>query len=256
MSTVPIHIVKLGGDVVDDTTKRQRVFAQLQQLGTPFLLVHGGGKVATQLSEQLGVMTQMIEGRRITDAETLRIVTMVYAGLINKGIVAELQSLKLNAIGLSGVDADLLRAHKRDHSEIDYGFVGDIDTVQTSFLLKLLNDSMIPVIAPLTHDGAGQLLNTNADSVTTRIACALAEHLPVRVLMLMDKAGVLHDVEDAQSLIAEIDPTLYQDMRARGAIHTGMIAKLDNAFELAEHNIDVLLCSWRDVLHGTRVVTG
>ncbi len=251
-----LNIIKLGGDVVDDVNRRHAVFASLRSLlnaAEQCVLVHGGGKVATELSAELGVQTRMLEGRRLTDAATLRVVTMTYAGLINKQLVAELQAMGVNALGLCGVDGNAMTAHKREHATIDYGFVGDIDAVNDKLFDSLLDAGLMPVLAPLTHNGKGQLLNTNADTIAAAVAMSMRTQRHVRVLLLMDKAGVLRDVEDESSVMSTLSHEEYKALRSSGHIAKGMIAKLDNAFVLADAGVQVHVCSWRDLSSGTLI---
>ncbi len=247
-------VLKLGGDIVDDVDRRRSVLSTLAQSKQRCILVHGGGKVASELSTQLGVLTEMVDGRRITDVETLKIVTMVYAGLINKTLVADAQLCGLSAVGLSGVDANLLLAHKRHVQTVDYGYVGDIDAVNVSFLQHLLEQHHMPVIAPISHDGQGQLLNTNADTVCTEIARAMSVTQNVEVLMLLNKEGVLRNADDDASCITELSEEEFVHLREEGSVHSGMLAKLENAFALHRAGIHVRLCSWRSLSGGTVLI--
>jgi acetylglutamate kinase len=197
--------------------------------------VHGGGKLATKMAAQLGIEQQMVDGRRITDAETLKIVTMVYAGLINKNIVAQLQSNGCNALGLSGADGNTIKSHKRGSNSalgggIDYGFVGDVDAVNTGLLQSLLAQQIAVVLAPITHDGNGLLLNTNADTIAQETAKALSNVYDVELIYSFEKSGVLLDVNDEASVVATLTPTYYQELKEKQLIFAGMIPKLDNAF--------------------------
>lgn len=194
------------------------------------ILVHGGGKLATQVASSLGITQQMVEGRRITDGETLKVVTMVYAGYINKNIVAQLQSMGSNAIGLSGADGNLIKAHKRTGTSIDYGYVGDIDQVNTAFLQQQLLNNTRLVIAPITHDGTGQLLNTNADTIAQNLATAMSALYQVHLVYGFEKEGVLKDVNDEGSVISSINNTTYSQLKKDKVIFEGMIPKIDNAF--------------------------
>ena len=225
-----LYIIKIGGHIIDDASRLQDFLAAFAAIGEYRILVHGGGKLASRLAADLGIPQQMVEGRRITDAETLRIITMVYAGLVNKNIVASLQRYHCNAIGLSGADGDLIRADKRGGGATDYGFVGDVRTVNAGLLEELLQKDYTPVIAPVTHDGKGQLLNTNADTIARETATALAEAFEVILVYAFEKKGVLADVDDEDSAIARLDPGGYERYRSEGRISEGMIPKLDNAF--------------------------
>lgn len=227
-----INVVKIGGNVIDDPDALSRFIADFAQLPAPKILIHGGGKLATRLGEKLEVPARMIDGRRVTDRRTLDIVTMVYAGLINKNIVAGLQSAGCNAIGLSGADADAIPAVRRSPEPVDFGFVGDIDAgrINADFIRTLLSEGVTPVFCAITHDGKGSLLNSNADSVASAVAVAVSSIAPVDLVFCFEKTGVLRDVDDPQSLIAEIRPDIYAALRAEGVINKGMIPKIDNAF--------------------------
>lgn len=240
-----VHIIKIGGSLIDDEGKLLDLLKQFAHLPLrdenqhPIhkLLIHGGGKLATRLGEQLGIPQQMVDGRRITDAETLKIVTMVYAGYVNKNIVATLQSFHCNAMGLCGADGDLILAHKRTHSLLDYGWVGDVDAVNVKLLDHLLNQQITPVIAPITHDQQGHLLNTNADTIAQALAVALCAHYEVKLIYVFEKEGVLQDIDNEQSIISVIDPASYQTLKATKKIVAGMIPKLDNAFVALEAGV-------------------
>lgn len=225
-----LTVIKIGGNIIDNENALAAFLAMFASVPGKKILVHGGGKLATQLAGRLGVEQQMADGRRITDAETLKIVTMVYAGYINKNIVAQLQSHGCNAIGLSGADGNLIQAHKRRNANIDYGFVGDVDTVNVPLLRTLLDTGNTIVAAPITHDSNGQLLNTNADTIAQEIATSLAGTCSVQLIYSFEKAGVLLDVNDETSLIREITPAYYEELKTGQKIFAGMIPKLDNAF--------------------------
>jgi acetylglutamate kinase len=223
-------VVKIGGNIIDDDEKLSLFLREFASVPGKKLLIHGGGKLATKLAEQLGIEQQLVDGRRITDDATLRIVTMVYAGHINKKIVAALQGMNIQAVGISGVDGNCIRAHKRIHASIDYGFVGDIDQINDEFLSGLLDDQLAVVIAPITHDGKGQLLNTNADTIAQEVAKALSKKYTVQLVYSFEKNGVLLNVEDEASVIKQINPSSYEKLKESRAIFAGMIPKLDNAF--------------------------
>ena len=225
-----LYVVKIGGNIIDDPEKLKGFLNVFASLKAPKILVHGGGKLATQMASQLGIEQQLIQGRRITDAETLKVVTMVYAGYINKNIVAQLLSLQCHATGLSGADGNLICAHKRQHATIDYGFVGDVDVVNEKYLNSLLAQDITPVICPITHDGTGQLLNTNADTIAQEIAKSLSTHFDVQLIYSFEKRGVLLNAEDETTVIKSINPTYYQQLKAEAVIFAGMLPKLDNAF--------------------------
>ena len=225
-----LYIIKIGGNIIDDETKLSSFLRDFSEISGKKILVHGGGKLATQLAEKLGVKQTIVDGRRITDAETLKIVTMVYAGYINKNIVAQLQSNHCNAIGLCGADGDLILAHKRKHSVIDYGFVGDVDAINVELLASLLRQNLSVVVASLTHDQQGQLLNTNADTIAQEIAKAISAEFDVNLIYSFEKTGVLLDANDETTVIPTLSPSLYQQLKAKEKIFAGMIPKLDNAF--------------------------
>jgi acetylglutamate kinase len=196
-----LYVIKIGGNIIDDETKLSSFLLSFASIKGKKILVHGGGKLATKLADKMGVEQQMIDGRRITDAETLKIVTMVYAGYINKNIVAQLQVNGCNAIGLSGADGNLIQAHKRQHATIDYGFVGDIDSVNTALLQTLLEQDIAVVAAPITHDTKGTLLNTNADTIAQELATALGKLYQTELIYSFEKNGVLLNVDDEDSVI-------------------------------------------------------
>lgn len=236
----PLFVIKIGGNIIDDTSKLQNFLAQFSEISGKKILIHGGGKLATQLAKDLGIEQEMIEGRRITDAATLKIVTMVYAGYINKNIVAQLQSNGTNAIGFTGADANLIKAHKRlpnDSKGIDYGFVGDVDEVNTAAIEPLLEQNISVVIAPITHDGKGQLLNTNADTIAQSIATAMGSKYDVSLLYCFEKNGVLLDANDDNSVIPTINPSYFIKLKEEQLIFAGMIPKLENAFAALEKGV-------------------
>jgi len=223
-------VIKIGGNIIDDETKLSSFLEDFAEIKDKKILVHGGGKLATSLSSQLGVEQKMVDGRRITDAETLKIVTMVYAGYINKNIVAKLQASNCNAIGLCGADGDAILAHKRKHAVIDYGFVGDVDAVNAPLLKSLLDQNVSIVFAPITHDQQGQLLNTNADTIAQELAKGMSNEYEVSLVYSFEKSGVLLDANDDSTIIPEITAVYYQQLRSEEKIFAGMIPKLDNAF--------------------------
>ncbi len=234
-----LYIIKIGGNVIDNSENLHYFLKDFSSLQGPRILIHGGGKMATQLSHTMGINPNMVDGRRITDAETLRVVTMVYAGLINKNIVAQLQAAGSNAIGLSGADANLIKASKRPVKDIDYGLVGDLDdsSVNIATMEALLNEGLTPVFSAITHDGTGQLLNTNADTIASAIAQAMAKRYSVRLVYCFEKKGVLQDVNDDESVIREISATQFPTLQAEGVIAGGMLPKLQNAFGAIENGV-------------------
>lgn len=225
-----LFVIKIGGNIIDDESKLSHFLREFSQIKEKKILVHGGGKLATRLAEKLGIEQQLVDGRRITDAETLRIVTMVYAGFINKNITAQLQMNGCNAIGICGVDGNSILAHKRAKGTIDYGFAGDIDSVNTAFIDALLQQGNDLVYAPITHDGKGQLLNTNADTIAQEVATALSATYDVSLVFGFEKAGVLRNADDDSTVIPSIDPASYIHLKNEQVIFAGMIPKLDNAF--------------------------
>ena len=226
----PITIIKIGGNIIDNPMELAHFLADFSKIEGYKLLVHGGGKSATKLAESMGLVPQMIDGRRITDAAMLEVVVMIYAGQINKNIVAQLQANSTNAIGFSGADGNLIQSHKRNHPTINYGFVGDVNKVNTPLLETLLLNNLVPVFCAITHDGSGQLLNTNADTISSELAIALSEVFEVTLNYCFEKPGVLFDAEDDSSVIENINSELYAKLKAEKAIHSGMIPKLDNCF--------------------------
>ena len=225
-----VTIIKIGGQILDNELKLALFLEQFVQLPGKKILVHGGGKLATTLAEKMGVQQQMVDGRRITDSETLRIVTMVYAGYINKNLVASLNAQGCSSIGLCGADGSLITAHKRQHPTIDFGWVGDIDSVNDQLVSSFLLLGVTPVIAPITADIAGQLLNTNADTVAASLATALSANYSVQLVYAFERSGVLRNLEDADSVIPHIHFAMYQQLLQEKIIADGMIPKLENAF--------------------------
>ena len=236
-----LYVIKIGGNIIDDEHQLHSFLETFASLKGKKILIHGGGKLATKLAVKMGVQQQMVDGRRITDAETLKIVTMVYAGYINKNIVAQLQSMGCNAFGLSGADGNLVQAHKRKHATIDYGFVGDIDSINTSLISNLLAQDMAIVAAPITHDLKGNLLNTNADTIAQEIAKALSQEYTVELIYSFEKNGVLLDVNDEHSVIPKIDPSTYAALKSKELIFVGMIPKLDNAFAALQSGVNKVI---------------
>jgi acetylglutamate kinase len=225
-----LSIIKIGGHIIDDEVNLGAFLDTFAAVPGKKILVHGGGKLATKVAEGLGIRQQLVDGRRVTDGETLKVVTMVYAGTINKNIVAQLQARGCDAIGLTGADGNSILAHKRVHPEIDYGFVGDVDSVNAAFLTGLLMLEKTIVFAPVTHDGKGLLLNTNADTIAQELARGLGRSFDVSLVYSFEKSGVLRDPEDESSVIGRIGPAEYQELKAKRLIFAGMIPKLDNAF--------------------------
>lgn len=253
-----LTIVKVGGKIVEDETSLQQLLHDFSSLPGYKLLVHGGGRSATRLAAQMGVETHMVDGRRITDKDMLDIVVMVYAGLVNKQIVAALQAKGMNAVGLTGADLDVIRSVKRPVVSIDYGFVGDVQRVNGEILSRLIRMNVIPVMAPLTHDGNGQMLNTNADTIAGETAKALADSFDVTLIYCFEKKGVLRDAEDENSVI----PVMTQDDFTRyvhqGVIQGGMIPKLENAFSAIKAGVKQVIITSAETLgeHQGTVIKG
>lgn len=230
----------MGGQVVEDQQMLAPFLQSISAANLPCILVHGGGKIATEMAAQLKLEQKMIQGRRITDAATLKLVTMTYAGWINKNIVAQLNALGKNAIGLSGADAALIPSVKRNPDPLDFGFVGDPqpEWVNTHLLQMLLSANFFPVIAPITADSNGQLLNTNADTVAKTVALAMSPFFEVDLIYCFEKRGVLLDAKDDQSVLSQLNVKKYQEFKQSGVVHSGMIPKLDNAFDSLENGIN------------------
>jgi len=251
-----LTVLKIGGNVIDNPSVLESVLRNFAAWQNHRILVHGGGKIASKLMENLGIVPKMAEGRRITDREALDVVTMVYAGLINKNMVAALQSHACNAIGLTGADANLIPAVKRPVKDIDYGFVGDLNPacISVTMLTNFVKNGLVPVIAPITHDGAGSLLNTNADTIASSVAIALAETFRVRLVFCFEKRGVLLDPNNEQSVIDFMDMPLFLKYKEENIITAGMIPKLDNAFAALNSGVDeVRICSPDNLMEGTKI---
>jgi len=245
-----LYIVKIGGNVIDNSENLNNFLKDFTSLRGYKILVHGGGKVATQLSETLGIETKLVDGRRITDIETLRVVTMVYGGLINKNIIAQLQRFGNNAIGLTGADGDFIRTKKRPVKTINYGYVGDVDedSIKPESISKLMKAGFTPVFCALTHDGEGQLLNTNADTIASALAVALSGLYETTLIYCFEKKGVLKNINDETSLIKEIDPRKYEELKTKQIIHSGMLPKLDNAFTAISNGVKAVIIGNSDDL--------
>ena len=258
-----LSIIKIGGSVIDDEPRLDAFLDQLALLPGKKILVHGGGKLATRIAETLGIRQELIDDRRITDAETLRVVTMVYAGTVNKTIVARLQARGCDAIGLTGADGNAILSHRRTHPTIDYGYVGDVDTVNNSLLTGLLMLDRVLVFAPVTHDGKGQLLNTNADTIAQELARALAGTFDISLIYSFEKSGVLRDAADDSSVIPRIGPAEYRELKSKQLVFAGMIPKLDNAFAALESGVGKVIIGRAEELPlllagkaGTTIVNG
>ena len=246
-----LNVVKVGGNVIDDPEALQVFLKEFAQLNGHKILVHGGGKIATRIAESMNLKTEMVKGRRITDDQMIDVVIMTYGGLINRDIVCKLQKHKSNALGLTGADGNLIGAVKRPETGgIDYGWVGDPQTVNTDLLTSLIESNIVPVVAPLTHDYAGHLLNTNADTIASIIAVALSNHFEVKLSYCFELHGVLKKVEDPSSLIPELTKEQFSKLKCNETISEGMIPKLDNAFDALDKGVQtVRLMSYRSILN-------
>lgn len=236
-----LTIIKVGGKIVEEPDTLAALLRDFAAIDGFKLLVHGGGRSATKIAAQLGIETQMIDGRRVTDQQMLEVVTMVYGGLVNKTIVARLQALGIDALGMTGADMNILRSDRRPVKTVDYGFVGDVKDVNSQALATLIRAGVVPVIAPLTHDGKGSMLNTNADTMAGETAKGLANEFDVQLVYCFEKAGVLRDENDDDSVIGLVDRDIYTQLRNDGIVVGGMIPKLDNAFEAIDAGVSEVI---------------
>jgi acetylglutamate kinase len=258
-----LNVIKIGGNVINNPEKLTEFLTAFSALKGNNILVHGGGKVATEIAKKLGVETKMVEGRRITDEPMRDVVTMVYGGLINKQIVAQLQANNCDAIGLTGADGGVILAKKRPVETIDYGFVGDIRKVDNQFISNLLQQNKTPIFAPLTFDKTGIMLNTNADTQASAIGVAMSGDYEVNLIYCFEKKGVLSDAENDDSVIAELTAESYATYKAKGVIYEGMIPKLDNAFAAIKNGVkQVTICHAEELLNavekgksGTKIIS-
>lgn len=232
-----LKIIKIGGNIIDNKVELNSFLKDFAKIKSPKILVHGGGKLATDLARQMNIEVKMIEGRRVTDKDTLEIITMIYAGKISKGIIAELQARKCNAIGFSGADGNTIISVKRPVMKVDFGFVGDIERVNTKTINLLLDNSITPVFCAISHDANGQLLNTNADTIASELAIAFADIFKVELYYCFDKKGVLKDFNDDGSIIEKINSKNYQSLIDQGLIVDGMLPKLVNCFNAIKNNV-------------------
>ncbi|MFK8058451.1 MAG: acetylglutamate kinase [Saprospiraceae bacterium] len=250
-----LTIIKVGGQVIDNPQRLSELLTAFAQVSHPKILVHGGGKKASAVCAAMGIEPQLVEGRRLTDAATLEVVTMVYAGLINKNIVAQLQALNCPSMGVSGADADLIRAHLRPIDKIDYGYAGDIDLINIKRLKELLALDTALVFCPITHNGEGQLLNTNADTIATELAVACSEDFNVELRYCFEHSGVLLNIEDSASVLQTLQKQRYQQLLTDGTVHSGMIPKLNNAFLAKDRGIRrVIVGNWQLATPGTEIL--
>ncbi len=252
----PLTVIKVGGKIVEQEATLHQLLNDFAAIPGHKVLVHGGGRSATRIAAQLGIESKMVNGRRITDAETLKVVTMVYGGLVNKNIVAGLQALGVNALGLTGADMNVIRSVKRPVKEVDYGFVGDVEKVDASFLSGFIQQGIVPVMAPLTHDGQGNMLNTNADTIAGETAKALSEYFDVTLVYCFEKKGVLRNEEDDDSVIPQITRREFEQYVSEGVIQGGMIPKLENSFEAINAGVSEVVITSATAINaggGTRI---
>ncbi len=245
-----LSIVKVGGNLIEDAGKLSHLLKLFSKMEGNSILVHGGGKKATELGNKLGIESQMINGRRITDAQSLDVAIMVYGGLVNKKIVAQLQGFRTNAIGMSGADGNSILAIKRPVAEVDFGLVGDVRQVDSEKIEALLKTGFTPVFCALTHDGSGQLLNTNADTIAAELAIALSHNFETTLFYCFEKKGVLKDVEDENSVITQIDSKTYDSLVANGTIADGMLPKMHNCFHALQNKVSKVCIGDVDMLSG------
>lgn len=244
-----LTIIKVGGKIVEEPDTLAALLCDFAAIDGFKLLVHGGGRSATKLAAKLGIETRMIGGRRVTDCDMLDVVTMVYGGLVNKKIVAGLQAAGVNSLGLTGADMNVIASHKRCGGDVDYGWVGDVDRVDGEALAALIRAGIVPVIAPLTHDGNGNMLNTNADTIAAETAKGLAGRFDVSLVFCFEKAGVLRDENDDNSVVARITPDVYESLKAAGVVAGGMIPKLDNAFDALSAGVKSVIITKSEALN-------
>ena len=245
-----LTVIKVGGKIVEEAETLQALLNDFAAIEGHKVLVHGGGRSATKIAAQLGIETQMVNGRRITDADMLRVVTMVYGGLVNKNIVAGLQARGINAVGLTGADMNVILSDKRPVKDIDYGFVGDVKQVDGERLASLIQSGIVPVMAPLTHDGKGNILNTNADTIAGETAKALATYFDVTLVYCFEKKGVLRDEADDDSVISHINRQQFAELVEQGVVQGGMIPKLENAFQAIDAGVKEVIITAADAIDG------
>lgn len=247
-----LTVIKVGGKIVEDDATLAQLLGDFANVEGKKVLVHGGGRSATKIAAQLGIESRMVGGRRITDIETLKVVTMVYGGLVNKNIVAKLQAQGINALGLTGADMNVMLSHKRPVKDVDYGFVGDVDKCDGLMLSKLISEGIVPVMAPLTHDGQGNMLNTNADTIAGETAKALAPYYDVTLIYCFEKAGVLADENDDESVIPHIGEEDFKRLVEEGVIQGGMIPKIENSLSAVRAGVRRVIITKADAIDGQR----
>ena len=246
-----LTLIKVGGAIVEDEAQLNSLLRHFTAIEGRKVLVHGGGRRATQVAAQLGIESKMVNGRRITDAHMLQVVTMVYGGLVNKNLVARLQAQGVNALGLTGADMDVLRSHRRPiKNGVDYGFVGDVDKADGARLQQLIEQGITPIMAPLTHDGEGNILNTNADTIAAETAKALAPYYDVTLIFCFEKAGVLANADDDSSVIPVINHDDFRRYVADGTISGGMIPKIENALDAVDAGVAQVIITLADAIDG------
>ncbi len=250
MQKEKITVIKVGGKIVEEPEALAALLDRFAAIKGAKVLIHGGGRSATKIAERLGIESKMVNGRRITDEAMLQIVTMVYGGLVNKNIVAGLQARGINALGLTGADCNIIKAHKRPVGEVDFGFVGDVDYADGKMLSCLIEQGIVPIIAPLTHDGKGNLLNTNADTMAAETAKGLAQYYDVTLTYCFEFPGVMRNPEDENSLIEKIDKNIYKELLANGIVSGGMIPKIDNAFSSIDNGVTQVIITKADAIDG------
>ena len=246
-----ITVIKVGGKIVEEEHSLSALLDRFAAIEGRKVLIHGGGRSATRIAGSMGIESRMVEGRRITDEAMLRVVTMVYGGLVNKNIVAKLQARNVNALGLTGADCNIITARKRAVKDIDYGFVGDVERSDGDMLKRLIEQGLVPIIAPLTHDKMGNLLNTNADTMAAETAKALAGFYNVTLMFCFELPGVMRNPEDPDSIIGTITSNNYKELKESGVISGGMIPKIDNAFNAIENGVEKVIITRADSIDGT-----
>lgn len=245
-----LTIIKVGGKIVEEQESLNNLLDRFATIEGCKILIHGGGRSATRIAEKLGIESHMIDGRRITDEPMLQVVTMVYGGLVNKNIVAGFQARGVNALGLTGADCNVLQAHKRISDSIDWGYVGDIDKANGAILHKIIKQGIVPIMAPLTHDGKGNLLNTNADTIASETAKGAADYYNVTLIYCFEHPGVMRNPDDPASIIPQIDSESYKILLDEGVVSGGMIPKIDNAFNALKGGVSKVIITKADAIDG------